>query len=299
MVRAGVLDIAVERSGPREGWPVVLLHGFPYDPRCYDRVAAILAEAGADVVVPYLRGYGGTRFVEAGTMRSGQQAALAHDLLELIDALRLVDPIVAGYDWGGRAACLVSAVWPDRVAGLVTAFGYNVQDIRGEAAPTAPAIERTHWYQYYLHGERGRAGLSANRGEYARLLWREWSPTWAFTDADFEATQVSFDNPDFVEVVVHSYRHRYGLVGGDPTYQATEERIAAQPPILVPTIVVDGVHDTVEPPRPRAERERHFTDLVDYRCLDAGHNAPQESPEEFAAAVIALCSTVRARAGAR
>jgi pimeloyl-ACP methyl ester carboxylesterase len=288
VVRAGVLDVAVERSGTRGGWPVVLLHGFPYDPRCYDQAAVILAAAGADVVVPYLRGFGATRFADAATMRSGQQAALAHDLRELIDALGLAGPVVAGYDWGGRAACLVSALWPDRVAGLVTVSGYNVQDIRAEAAPRPPAAERTLWYQYYLHGDRGEAGLRAYRDEYARLLWQEWSPAWAFTDADFAATRPSFSNPDFAEVVVHSYRHRFGLVPGDPAYQATEERIAGQPPVTVPAIVLDGRHDTVRPPRPREQHEAHFPALADYRRVDAGHNPPQESPAEFARAVTDL-----------
>jgi len=288
VVRAGVLDVAVERSGARGGWPVVLLHGFPYDPRCYDQAAAILAAAGADVVVPYLRGYGATRFAGPATMRSGQQAALAHDLRELIDALGLAAPVVAGYDWGGRAACLVAALWPGRVGGLVTVSGYNVQDIAAEAAPRPPAAERTLWYQYYLHGDRGRAGLRANRDQYARLLWQEWSPTWAFTDADFEATRPSFGNPDFVDVVVHSYRHRFGLVPGDPAYQATEDRIAGQPPVTVSAIVLDGRHDTVRPPRPRDQHEAHFPLLRDYRCLDAGHNPPQERPAEFARAVTDL-----------
>lgn len=290
MVAAGVLDVAVERSGSPAGWPVVLLHGFPYDVRCYDQVAAILAEAGADVLVPYLRGYGGTRFADPATLRSGQQAALAHDLRALIDALELPAPIVAGYDWGGRAACLVAALWPDQVGGLVTVTGYNVQRIAVAATPAAPEIERTLWYQYYLHGERGRAGLTAHRADFARLLWRDWSPTWNFTEPDFQATAAAFDNPDFVEVVVHSYRHRYRLVVGDPAYQDSENRIADQPTIDVPTIVLDGAHDTVSPPRPRTEHEAHFSNLIDYRLLAAGHNPPQENPAEFARAVTDLHS---------
>lgn len=288
MVRAGVLDVAVERSGVRGGWQVVLLHGFPYDPRCYDRVAEILSEAGADVVVPYLRGYGATRFADAATLRSGEQAALGHDLLALIEALGLDAPIVAGYDWGGRAACVVSALWPERVAGLVSAIGYNIQHISAETAPKPPAVERTLWYQYYLHGDRGKAGLREYRAEYARQLWQEWSPTWTFDDGDFEATRPAFDNPDFVDVVVHSYRHRFGLVDGDPAYRATEARLDAQPSITVPTIVVDGNFDTVRPPLPRKQHERHFTALIDHRCLDVGHNAPQEDPGEFARAITDL-----------
>jgi pimeloyl-ACP methyl ester carboxylesterase len=284
-VRAGVLEIAFERRGAG-GWPVVLLHGFPYDIRCYDRVAAILAAAGADVVVPYLRGYGGTRIVDAATMRSGQQAALAHDLLDLLDALGLAAPIVGGYDWGGRAACLVSALWPDRVAGLVTVNGYTVQDIAGAATPQPPEAELRHWYQYYLHGRRGADGLRIHRAALARLLWQQWSPTWEFTDHDFEPTAASFDNPDFVDVVVHSYRHRYGLVAGDRAYQATEDQAATQPPVTVPAIVLDGADDTVAPPQPRAVHEPHFAHLVDYRRVDGGHNLAQENPDEFARAII-------------
>ncbi len=269
---------------------MVLLHGFPYDVRAYDAVAQTLAEAGADVVVPYLRGYGPTRFLADATMRSGQQAALAHDLRDLIDALQLRAPIVAGYDWGGRAACLVSMLWPDRVSGLVSEFGYNVQNLATAGRPTPPDEERVHWYQYYLHGERGRAGLSAHRAEFARLLWQEWSPTWQFTDEQFAATSGSFDNPDFVDVVVHSYRHRYGLAAGDPAYAVTEDRIAAQAGIEVPTVVLDPVEDKVEFPSPRAEHERHFSQLVDYRRVATGHNLPQEDPAEFAAAVLRLHS---------
>jgi pimeloyl-ACP methyl ester carboxylesterase len=295
-VHAGVLEVAVERSGCPDGWPVVLLHGFPYDVRCYDQVSALLAAAGADVVVPYLRGYGATRFTDPATMRSGQQAALAHDLLTLIEALGLSAPIVAGYDWGGRGACLVAALWPHQVGGLVTVTGYNVQNIAAAGEPEPPELERMLWYQYYLHGERGRAGLTAHRAELARLLWRDWSPTWNFTEPDFRATAASFDNPDFVEVIVHSYRHRYGLVEGDAAYQATEDRIADQPAIDVPTMVLDGAHDTVSPPRPRSEHEGYFANLIDYRCLDAGHNPPQENPVEFARAVLDLHTYLSKRA---
>jgi pimeloyl-ACP methyl ester carboxylesterase len=288
VVRAGVLDVAFERHGPAGGWPVVLLHGFPMDIHAYDEVAPALAAAGADVVVPYLRGYGGTRFVSAGTVRSGQQAALAHDLRELIGALELAGPIVAGFDWGGRAACLVSMLWPDLVSGLVTVSGYNVQDIAAAVQPRSPASERKLWYQYYLHGERGRAGLAAHRADYARLLWREWSPTWDFSDEEFSTTRPSFDNPDFVDVVVHSYRHRFGLVAGDPGYEASERAIAAQPRITVPTVVLDPTEDTLHEPAPRAEHERHFSHLVDVRTVGAGHNLPQEAPADFAAALLDL-----------
>jgi pimeloyl-ACP methyl ester carboxylesterase len=284
-VRAGVLDVAYERPGDPAGWPVVLLHGFPYDPRCFDAAVAALVPAGADVVVPYLRGYGPTEFLDSGTPRSGQQAALAHDLAALIGALRLESPIVAGFDWGGRAACLVAALWPTTVGGLITVDGYNVQNIAAANTPAAPSTESTLWYQYYLHGERGRAGLDAYRRDFVRLLWSQWSPTWHFTDADFDASAPSFDNPDFVDVVVHSYRHRFGLVAGDPAYDATERLIADQPIITVPTIVLDCADDGLGPPETLAVHQTHFSHLIGHRVVAAGHNLPQERPDAFAAAV--------------
>jgi pimeloyl-ACP methyl ester carboxylesterase len=289
-VRAGVLDIAYERQGDPQGWPVVLLHGFPYDPRCYDEVVGPLASAGADVVVPYLRGYGPTRFVDSETVRSGQQAALAHDLRELINALELRRPIVGGFDWGGRAACLVAALWPESVSGLVTVDGYNVQDIAHSNTPAPSANECALWYQYYLHGERGRSGLRQYRAEFARLLWRQWSPRWEFTDEQFTASAASFDNPDFVDVVVHSYRHRYGLVAGDPAYEATEARTAEQPVITAPTVVLDALHVGLRPTggRSAGEHRDHFARLVAHRTVDAGHNPPQENPTAFTEAVLLL-----------
>ncbi len=285
-VRAGVLDVAFERHGRRSGWPVVLLHGFPYDVRCYDGVVGPLVAAGADVVVPYLRGFGATSFVEASTPRSGQQAALAHDLLELLHALELAAPIVAGFDWGGRAACLVSAVWPERVGGLVTVSGYNVQNLARAGIPAPPDVERRLWYQYYLHGERGRAGLAAHRAAFARTLWQEWSPTWQFGEGAFEATATSFDNPDFVEVVVHSYRHRFGLAEGDPAYQATEDLLAAQPPITVPTLVIDPVDDPLATRWSPGADGKRFPGLLGVREAAAGHNVPQQSPATFVGAVL-------------
>ncbi len=287
-VSAGVLEVAFQRYGDPAGPPVVLLHGFPYDVQAYARVAPMLADRGAHVVVPYLRGYGPTRFLSAATPRSGQQAALAHDLLALLEALDLAPAVLAGYDWGGRAACLVAMLWPDRVAGLVTVDGYNVQDLAHAGTPADPEQERHRWYQYYLHGERGRRGLAAHRRDLARLLWREWSPGWRFSDAEFAATAPSFDNPDFVDVVVHSYRHRYGLVEGDPAYADTEERIAALPPIRVPTIVVDATRDGLGPPPDPAEHRLHFPHLVANPHLAVGHAAPQEAPRLFADAVALL-----------
>lgn len=280
------VEIGYERCGDPAGWPVVLLHGFPYDPRCFDEVADLLAGDGAHVIVPYLRGYGPSRYRDAQVMRSGQQAALAGDLRELIEGLGLARPIVAGFDWGGRAACVAAMLWPQLVSGLVTVAGYNVHDIAVMSTTAQPpADEARNWYQWYFHSERGRAGLTRYRRELARQLWNEWSPQWAFSDAMFEATAASFDTPDFVDTVIHSYRHRYGLAPGDPAYEQDERRIAAQPPITVPTIVIDPTEDPLDAPRPRAEHARYFSNLVDYRQTATGHNVPQEDPAGFADAI--------------
>jgi pimeloyl-ACP methyl ester carboxylesterase len=289
--RTPVLDIAYEEAGPPDGPPVVLLHGFPYAPRAYDAVAPILAAAGRRCVVPYLRGYGPTRFLHAGTPRSGEQAALGQDLLHLLDALRIPRAVLAGYDWGGRAACVVSALWPERCAGLVTCTGYNIQDIAAAARPLDPEQEHRFWYQYYFHTERGRAGLQANRRGMARLLWRLWSPNWAFGEAALDESARAFDNPDFVEVVIHSYRHRYGYAPGDPALEGIEARLAAQPRIAVPTIAPHGAADGVGPLETSERHARHFSGPYERRIIPlAGHNLPQEEPEAFARAVLDLPS---------
>ena len=284
-VDAGVLCVAYAEHGDPAGRPVVLLHGFPYDVHAYDGVAPLLAAQGLRVVVPHLRGYGPTRFLSDRTPRSGQQAALGADLLALLDALHIDQAIVAGYDWGGRAACVVSALWPRRVRGLVSVNGYNLQDIARSGQPAAPDKEHRLWYQYYFHGERGRAGLAANRRDMARLLWRLWSPQWSFDDADFERTAPSFDNPDFVDVVIHSYRHRFALVAGDPALEDIERQLAAQPGIVVPAITLDGDADGVstgDTPKPDRFTGRHEHRLV---TGGIGHNLPQEAPQAFARAV--------------
>lgn len=286
-----VLHIAHDEHGPSDGEPVVLMHGFPYDALAYDDVAALLAADGCRVIVPYLRGYGPTRFVHADTLRSGEQAALGADLLALLDALAIDAAVLAGYDWGGRAACIVAALWPERCSGLVTAGGYNVQDIARSGRPLPPAEEHLFWYQYYFHSERGRAGLTENRRDFCRLLWELWSPTWTFDDATFEATAESFDNPDFVEVVIHSYRHRYALVAGDPAYATIEAALAAQPPITVPTVVLISPDDGVDPGDPDAASkpaEPEFTGPVEVRIVAGGHNVPQEEPGAFADAIRSL-----------
>jgi len=285
-IRTNALEIAYEESGTADGTPVVLLHGFPYDPRAYDEVVPALIAAGCRTVVPYLRGYGPTRFLAAATPRSGQQAALAHDLLELLDALELQTVALVGYDWGGRAACVVAALWPQRVRCLVSVGGYNIQDIAGSLAPLPPLQEYRFWYQYYFHSERGRAGLRANRRPLCRLLWQLWSPNWRFDDATFERSAASFDNPDFVEVVIQSYRHRFGYAAGDPAFEATERLLAAQPKIAVPTIVLHGAGDDVDPPEISAKHARFFTGAFERRVVPVvGHNLPQESPAAIVAAV--------------
>jgi pimeloyl-ACP methyl ester carboxylesterase len=288
-ITAGVLRVAFDEHGPADGKPVLLLHGFPYDVRAYDEVAAILAANGCRVIVPWLRGFGPTRFIASDTPRSGQQAALAHDLTALMDALGIQRAILAGYDWGGRAACIVAALWPERAEGLVSAGGYNIQDIPGAVHPQAPETEFRFWYQYYFHGERGRAGLERNRGEFCELLWRLWSPNWKFDAATYARTVASFDNPDFVEVVIHSYRHRYGLVPGDPALEETERRLAGLPPIHVPTVALFGGGDGVTVPPANLGDDPRFRSAYAVRLIPGvGHNVPQEAPEEFAEAVASL-----------
>ncbi|KRC25561.1 alpha/beta fold hydrolase [Acidovorax sp. Root219] len=288
-VRAGVLDIAYFEQGPTAGPPVVVMHGFPYDIHSYQEVAPLLADAGCRVLVPYLRGYGGTRFVNASNLRSGEQAALGADLLAFLDSLGIERAVLAGYDWGGRAACVVAALWPQRCAGLVSVNSYNIQNIARAMEPEAPEKELRLWYQYYLHGERGRAGLEQNRRAFSKLLWQLWSPTWRFDDATFEQSAAAFDNPDFVEVVIHSYRHRYALVPGDPAYANIEAKLAQQPVITVPSITLDGANDGVRPPADASVHAARFSALRDHRILDdVGHNLPQEAPQEFAMAVLEL-----------
>jgi pimeloyl-ACP methyl ester carboxylesterase len=288
-IETTVLNVAYAEHGSPDGWPVLLLHGFPYGIHAFDNVTPLLAAQGARIIVPFLRGYGATRFLSAETMRSGQQAALGEDVRALLDALDIPEAILAGYDWGGRAACIAAALWQDRVRGLVTQNGYNIQDIRGAADPQAPEMELRLWYQYYFHGERGRAGLRQNRHALCALLWRLWSPSWKFDDATYAETAAAFDNPDFVDVVIHSYRHRYGLVLGDPAYEAMEGALARQPPITVATISLDGSDDGVRSPAGAAGHARHFTGRYEYRMIDkAGHNIPQEAPAAFADAIISV-----------
>jgi pimeloyl-ACP methyl ester carboxylesterase len=271
------------------GPAVVLLHGFPYDIHAYADVAPMLAEAGLRVIVPYLRGYGATRFRDAALPRTAEQAALASDIVELLDCLDLPQAMLAGFDWGARAACAAAALWPERCPGLVSAGGYALHDLQRAMIPVAPEREYALWHQYYFATERGRAGLTANRRELARLLWRQWSPRWHFGADEFERTAAAFDNPDWVEVVVHSYRHKLAAAPGDPRYAERTRRLLRLPPIDVPAITLDGGAHGVNPPSDGRQWSAHFRRHVAHRVVaGAGHNIPQEQPAAFADAVLAL-----------
>ena len=288
-VDAGVLSVAYEESGSANAGTVLLLHGFPYDVHAYDDVTPLLVAAGCRVIAPYLRGFGPTRFLYAETLRSGQQAALAHDLLAFMDALAIQSGVLAGYDWGGRAACIVAALWPERARGLVSGCGYNIQDIPGSIKPQMPEYEFRLWYQYYFHSERGRTGLEQNRYELCKLLWKQWSPTWRFDETVYARSAASFTNPDFVAVVIHSYRHRFALAPGDPAFEETERRLAAQPLIAAPTIVLHGSDNGVTPAAVSEDHGRFFRGAYERRVIPVtGHNLPQEAPSDFAAAVLSL-----------
>jgi pimeloyl-ACP methyl ester carboxylesterase len=284
------LSVAAQVSGDPDGWPVLLLHGFPYDVHSYAKVAEGLVEHGARVVIPYLRGFGPTRFRSDATLRSGQQAAIGSDAAELIDALHLDRPILVGFDWGGRAACVAAALFPERVGGLVAIGGNEIQDIAGFAEPELPLIESRCWYQYYFHSERGRKGLARYRRELTAQLWREWEPGRPFDHAEFARTAPAFDNPDFVDVVVHSYRHRFGLAAGDPRYDQAEGQLAAQPTIDVPTIVLDPTNDPMVDPQSPDEHRRSFTRLIDHRLVETGHDTPRDDPDSVVRAVLDLWS---------
>jgi pimeloyl-ACP methyl ester carboxylesterase len=286
-VRTDLLEVGYVELGPPRGQAVLLLHGFPYDVHSYVDVAPRLAEAGCRVVVPYLRGHGPTRFLDGTTPRSGQQAALGADAVALMDALGIERAVLAGYDWGGRAACVVAALWPDRCAGIVSVNGYLIQDIAASAAPIRPELEAGFWYFYYFLTERGRAGLTANRRDIARVIWTRNSPAWSFDDALLDRAAAAFDNPDYVEVVLHSYRHRLGQADGDPRYAELEQRLAALPPIPVPAVTLDGQADGNFPATDGMAGAAHFTGPRRHHQVPlAGHNLPQEAPDAFAAAVL-------------
>ena len=290
-IRTPALEIAYLESGPADGPVAILLHGFPDDPHCYDQTAPLLAAAGFRVLVPWLRGYGPTRFLDAVTPRSGQQAALGADLRDFMDALGIHKATLAGYDWGGRAACIVAALWPERVRGLLSITGYNIQSIATANRPQAAAQEHRFWYQWYFHTPRGRAGLEQNRRDICRLLWQLWSPNYTFDDTTYELTATSFDNPDFVDVVIQSYRHRYANAPGDPALEPIEQRLATGPSITVPTINLYGAADGVDPPDNPDPDLKHFSGPYERRVIaQVGHFLPREAPDAVAQAVRELAS---------
>jgi pimeloyl-ACP methyl ester carboxylesterase len=294
-IEAGVLDIGYYEAGPGEGPPVLLLHGFPYSIDSYVEVAPMLAARGCRVIVPHLRGHGSTRFLDGATPRAGQQGAIGADVTALMDALKLSRAVLAGYDWGGRAACVVAALWPERCAGLVSVNSYLIQDIAKAATPLPPSVESGLWYQYYFQTERGRAGLTANRREIARTLWLRNSPTWHFDEATLDRHASAFNNPDYVDVVIHSYRHRLGLAEGFAPYAEVERRLATLPVIPVPTITFDGKADGVVPATDGKSSAPRFSGPRSHRVVEnAGHNLPEEAPKDFADAVWELASVKRA-----
>ncbi len=282
-VQTPVLEIAYEESGPQDGFPVIVLHGFPDDVRAWDGVAPPLAKAGYRVLVPYLRGYGPTRFREASAPRMAEQAAIGQDVIDFADALRLPRFALSGYDWGGRAAAITAALHPERVRAVVLIGGYSIQNTVSLQPPGSPEAERGLWYQYYFNTSRGRAGLAANRRPLCRLLWQTWSPTWHFTDETYNRTAPSFDNPDFVDVVIHSYRHRIGNAPGESRFFRTEQRLAERPKVEVPAIVLHGADDALgrSPADNPAERAM-FPKLAARRVISgAGHFMPRENQRRF------------------
>jgi pimeloyl-ACP methyl ester carboxylesterase len=289
-INTAALTIGYVESGPADGFPVILLHGFPDDIHAWDAVAPPLAKAGHRVLVPYLRGFGPTRFRDAAAPRMAEQAAIGQDVMDFADALQLKRFAIAGFDWGGRAACIASALHPDRVRAAVLIGGYTIQNTIAPPQPSSPAAERAIWYQYYFNTERGRAGLQTNRRALCRFLWETWSPTWRFTDETFNRTAPSFDNPDFVDVVVHSYRHRIGNAPGEPRFQEMERRLAERPKISAPVITMYGADDGIARPAADNPNERNqLPALVSRRVIaGAGHFLPRENPAAVSSAILEL-----------
>jgi len=286
-IKAGVLDVAYVEQGPADGPAVILLHGWPYDIHSFQDVAPILAAQGYRVLVPYVRGYGETRFLSAQTPRNAQPSALASDVIAFMDALHVERAVLAGFDWGARTADIVSALWPERVKALVSVSGYLISSQEAARAPLPPSAELQWWYQYYFATERGQAGYEKDRHAFARLIWQTASPKWAFDDATFQRSAKALDNPDQVAITVHNYRWRLGLAQGETRYDVLEAKLARFPSIGVPTIALEG--DANGAPHPPAEAyAQRFTGKYEYRLISGGvgHNLPQEAPQAFAKAVL-------------
>jgi pimeloyl-ACP methyl ester carboxylesterase len=288
-VDAGVLDVGYVDAGPSAGPPVLLLHGWPYDIHSYADVVPLLTSAGYRAIVPYLRGYGTTRFLSADTVRNGEQAALALDAVALMDALRIEKAIVAGFDWGARTANILAALWPKRCTGLVSVSGYLIGSQTAGKQPLPPEAELQWWYQYYFATERGRAGYEKYRRDFAKLIWRTASPQWNFDDATFERSASSFDNPDHVAIVIHNYRWRLGLADGEAEYDELEQSLAEAPAITVPAITLEGDANGAPHADPSAYADK-FAGAYEHRTIEGGigHNLPQEAPEPFADAIREL-----------
>jgi pimeloyl-ACP methyl ester carboxylesterase len=286
-VDAGVLNVGYAEAGPANGPPVILLHGWPYDIYSYVDVAPLLAAAGYRVIVPYLRGYGTTRFLSSDTFRNGQQSVIAFDIIALLDALKIEKAIIAGFDWGARTADIIAALWPERCKAMVSVSGYLIGSQESNKLPLPPKAELQWWYQYYFATERGRAGYDRYRRDFAKLIWQIASPKWKFDNATFERTAASFDNPDHVSIVIHNYRWRLGLAEGEPKYDDLEKRLAAFPVITVPTITLQGDADGAPRPDPSSYAKK-FSGKYSHRLIKGGvgHNLPQEAPQAFAKAVL-------------
>ena len=286
-IEAGVLSVGYAEAGPADGPAVVLLHGWPYDIHSFAEVSPLLAAAGYRVIVPWLRGYGSTRFLSEATPRTGQQSALAIDTIALMDALGLPDAVIGGFDWGARTANVIAALWPGRCRALVSVSGYLIGNQRVGQEPLPPAAELSWWYQFYFATDRGRAGYDRNRREFARLIWHTASPKWDFDEAAFSQSAAAFDNPDHVSIVIHNYRWRLGLADGEAKYDDVEKRLAAAPVIGVPTITLEGDANGA-PHLDASAYAKKFSGRYTHRLIEGGigHNLPQEAPQAFAQAVI-------------
>jgi len=289
-IKAGELDVGYHEAGPADGIPVLLMHGYPYDIHSYAEVAPLLAARGCRVIVPHLRGHGTTRFIDSANPRSAQQAAVALDQIALLDALKIDRAVMVGYDWGARTACILAALWPERCLGLLSVGGYIITNLPANRMPLPAKAEHEWWYQFYFATERGRAGLEANRADIARILWASNSPKWNFDEATFQRSAASFDNPDYVAIVIHNYRWRLGLANGFPQYDAWEKQLAALPVVPVPTITMDGDSNGILPPSDGKAQAAKFSGPRSHRIVKAGHNVPQEAPQAFADAVWSLAS---------
>jgi pimeloyl-ACP methyl ester carboxylesterase len=291
-MNAGLLNVAYVDVGPGGGTPVILLHGWPYDIQAFAEVAPVLAAAGLRVIIPYLRGYGATRFLSPATMRNGQPAALARDVIALMDVLKIERAVLGGFDWGARSANIVAALWPERVRSLVAVSGYLIGSQAAGKQPLSPAAEFQWWYQFYFATERGRLGYERNRKDFAKLIWQLASPKWTFDDSTFDRSAVSFENPDHVAIVIHNYRWRLGLAEGEPEYAEIERRLASSPTISVPTITLEGDANGAPHPDPSAYAGK-FTGPYEHRTVAGGigHNLPQEAPRAFAHAVLDVSSS--------